>query len=54
MKREAKVKAAAFIEQRTGVKVSPDAMFDVQVRAAARLLALQCACAAAYTTILHV
>lgn len=32
VKRVAKVKAAAFIEQRSGVKVNPDAMFDVQVR----------------------
>ena len=32
VKRIAKGKAAAFIEKRCGVTVSPDAMFDVQAR----------------------
>eukprot|EP00741_Cyanophora_paradoxa_P017388 tig00020964_g16797.t1 len=31
-KREAKVKLAAYIEKANGVKVSPDALFDVQVK----------------------
>jgi glycogen phosphorylase len=31
VKREAKVKAAAFIKDHCGVAVSPDVMFDVQV-----------------------
>ena len=31
VKRQAKVKAAAFLKERTGITISPDAMFDVQV-----------------------
>jgi starch phosphorylase len=32
VKRQAKVKAVAFIKELCGVTVSPDVMFDVQVR----------------------
>lgn len=32
MKLEAKKKAAAFLQQRTGLVIDPTAMFDVQVR----------------------